>query len=113
MTQSWEGKDLRHLENITIRSPHLWSHLPRPTCAVIILPIIPSFLPSFHNTRSPSCYNYILYHGFLNAIISDKGTSFTSAVLVTIYRILGIKRRLFLVNHPETNGATVYANQVI
>ena len=46
MTQSWEDKDLRHLENIAIRSHDLWSHLPRPTCAVILLPIIPSFLPS-------------------------------------------------------------------
>ena len=60
-TQSWEGKDLRHLKNIAIRSHDLWSHFPRPTYAIILLPIIPSFppsfLPSFHNTRSPSCYN--------------------------------------------------------
>ena len=74
-TQSWEGKDLRHLENIAIRSHDLWSHLPRPTCAVILLPIIPSFppsfLPSFHNTRSPSCYSKAFKDSLKNPISID------------------------------------------
>ena len=56
---------------------------------------------------------YILYHGFPKAIINDKGTQFTSAVWAIIYKALGIKRRLSLVYHPEIDGITECANQII
>ena len=56
---------------------------------------------------------YVPYHGFPKAIISDKGTQFTSAVWAIICEALGIKRRLFSAYHPETDGATERANQVI
>ena len=58
--------------------------------------------------------NYCIpYHGFLKAIISNRATQFTSAVSATIYRTLRIKRRLFSAYHPEINGVTERANQVI
>ena len=57
--------------------------------------------------------HYIPYHGFPKAIINDKGTQFTSAVWATIYKTLGIERRLSLVYHLETDGATEYVNQII
>ena len=56
---------------------------------------------------------YVPYHGLLKAIINNKGTQFTSAVWAIIYKTLGIKRRLFLAYHPETDRATEHANQVI
>ena len=57
--------------------------------------------------------HYIPYHGFLKAIVSDRGTQFTSAMWAILCETLGIKRRLSLVYHPEINGATECANQVI
>ena len=56
---------------------------------------------------------YVPYHGFPKAIINDKGTQFTSAVWAIIYKALGIEHRLSSAYHPETNGATERANQVI
>ena len=56
---------------------------------------------------------YVLYHGFPKAIVSDRGTQFTSAMWAIFCETLGIKRRLFLAYYPETNGATECANQVI
>ena len=56
---------------------------------------------------------YVPYHRFLKAIISDKGTQFTSTVWAIIYKALGIERRLSLAYHPEINGVTERANQVI
>ena len=56
---------------------------------------------------------YIPYHGFPKVIVSNKRTQFTSAIWVILYKTLGIKRRLSLAYHPETNGATERANQVI
>ena len=56
---------------------------------------------------------YVPYHEFPKAIVSDRGIQFTSAVWVIICGTLGIKRRLFLAYHLETNGATERANQII
>ena len=56
---------------------------------------------------------YIPYHGFLKAIVNDKGTQFTSAMWAILCETLGIKYRLSSAYHPETNGATERANQVI
>ena len=57
--------------------------------------------------------HYIPYHGFPKAIISDRGTQFTKAVWAYIYKTLGIERRLSSVYHPETDGVTERANQII
>ena len=56
---------------------------------------------------------YILYHGFPKAIISDKRTQFTNTIWAILYKTLGIKRRLSSAYHPETDGATERANQII
>ena len=56
---------------------------------------------------------YIPYHGFPKVIINNKRTQFTSTVWAIIYKALRIKRRLSSAYHPETNGATKRANQVI
>ena len=57
--------------------------------------------------------HYIPYHRFPKAIINNKGTQFTNAMWAILCETLGIKRRLFLAYHPETDGATERANQVI
>ena len=56
---------------------------------------------------------YIPYHGFPKAIISNKGTQFINTVWAIIYKTVGIECRLSLIYHPETDGATERANQVI
>ena len=56
---------------------------------------------------------YVLYHGFPKAIVSDRGTQFTSVMWAILCETLGIKRRLSLAYYPEINGATECANQVI
>ena len=56
---------------------------------------------------------YIPYHGFPKAIVNDKGTQFTNAMWAILCETLGIKRRLSLVYHPETDKAMECVNQVI
>ena len=53
---------------------------------------------------------YILYHRFPKAIINNRGTQFINAIWAILCETLGIKRRLFLVYYPETDGATECAN---
>ena len=77
---------------------------------VILIPILLIFTPA---VAAVFIKRYILYHGFPKAIINDKGTQFTSTVWAIICETLGIERRLSLVYHPEINGATECANQVI
>ena len=57
--------------------------------------------------------HYVPYHGFPKAIVSDRGTQFTSIMWAILCETLGIKRRLFLAYYLETDGATERANQVI
>ena len=57
--------------------------------------------------------HYIPYHGFPKAIVNNKGTQFTSTMWAILCKTLGIKRRLSLIYHPEINGATECANQII
>ena len=57
--------------------------------------------------------HYIPYHGFLKAIINNKGTQFTNAMWAILCETLGIKYRLSLIYYPETDKATERANQVI
>ena len=77
---------------------------------VILIPILSIFAPA---VATAFIKRYVLYHGFPKAIINDKGTQFTNAVWAIICKALGIKRRLFSAYHPEINGATERANQVI
>ena len=77
---------------------------------VILIPILLISTPA---VAAAFMEYYIPYHGFPKAIISDKETQFTSTMWATIYETLGIERRLSLVYHPETDGATERANQVI
>ena len=77
---------------------------------VILIPILSVFTPA---VAAAFMERYVLYHGFPKAIINNKGTQFTSAVWAIICEALGIKRRLSLVYHPETDGTTERANQVI
>ena len=72
--------------------------------------LIPILLISAPAVAIAFIERYILYHGFPKAIISDKGTQFTSAIWAILCETLGIKRRLSLTYHPEINGATERAN---
>ena len=56
---------------------------------------------------------YILYHEFPKAIINDRGTQFTSVMWAILCETLGIKCRLSSAYHPEIDGATERANQII
>ena len=77
---------------------------------VILIPILSISTPA---VAAAFIEHYIPYHGFPKAIINNKRTQFTNAVWAIICKTLGIKRRLSLVYHPETDGTTEHANQVI
>ena len=77
---------------------------------VILIPIL---LVSAPAVVMAFIKRYIPYHGFSKAIINDKSTQFTNAVWATICGTLGIERRLSLIYHPEINGVTEHANQII
>ena len=74
---------------------------------IILIPILSIFTPA---VATAFIEHHIPYHGFLKAIINNKGTQFTSAIWAILYETLGIKRRLSLAYHPETDGATERAN---
>ena len=77
---------------------------------VILIPMLSIFTPA---VATAFMEHYIPYHGFPKAIINNKGTQFTNAMWVILYKTLGIKRRLSSAYHPETDGATERANQII
>ena len=77
---------------------------------VILIPILLIFTPA---VAAAFIKYYIPYHGFLKAIINNKGTQFTKTVWAIICKALGIKRRLSSAYHPETDGTTECANQII
>ena len=51
------------------------------------------------------------HHGLPTAIVSDRGTQFVSMLWTEVCRLVKITRRLSIVFHPETDGATEQANQ--
>ena len=53
------------------------------------------------------------HHHLPRAMVSDRGTQFTSAIWRKVCEMLSIKRRLSTAFHPQTNGATERANQEI
>ena len=77
---------------------------------IILILILLIFTPA---VATPFIEHYVLYHGFPKAIISNRGTQFTNAMWAILCKILGIKHRLSLAYHPETDRATKRANQVI
>ena len=77
---------------------------------VILIPILSISAPA---VTTAFMEYYVPYHGFPKAIISDRGTQFTNTVWAIIYEALGIERRLSSAYHPEINGATERANQII
>lgn len=55
----------------------------------------------------------IRHHGLLRSIVSDRGTQFVNYMWKRICQLLDIHRRLSIAFHPETDGATERANQVV
>lgn len=55
----------------------------------------------------------IRHHGLSRAIVSDRGTQFVSQMWKRLCQLCGIKQRLSTAYHPETDGATERANQVV
>lgn len=55
----------------------------------------------------------IRHHGIPRAIVSDRGPQFVSLMWKRICELLSITRRLSTAYHPETDGATERANQVL
>jgi len=50
-------------------------------------------------------------HGLPESIISDRGSQFTAGLIQELNEILGIKSKLSMVFHPQTNGQTERVNQ--
>ena len=74
---------------------------------IILIPILLIFTPA---VAAVFIKRYIPYHGFLKAIINNKGTQFTNAIWAIIYKTLRIEYRLSLVYYPEINGVTERIN---
>jgi len=49
-------------------------------------------------------------HGLPSSVVSDCGSVFVSNFLGELYRLLGIKRKMSTVFHPQTNGQTERLN---
>ena len=96
--------------NVKSRVKTLLMITDRLSKGIILIPILLIFTPA---VAMAFIEYYILYYGFLKVIVNDKGTQFTSAMWAILCKTLGIKCRLFSVYHPEINGATECANQVI
>jgi len=50
-------------------------------------------------------------HGLPESIILDRGLQFTAGLMKELNKMLGIKSKLSMVFHPQTNGQTERANQ--
>ena len=46
----------------------------------------------------------VRHHGLPDSIVTDRGSLFTSKFWSSLCYFLGIKRRLFTVFHPQTDG---------
>ena len=55
----------------------------------------------------------VQHHGIPSAIVTDRGTQFTSRMWKRLCELLHIKQRLSTAWHPETDGATERANQEV
>jgi len=52
-------------------------------------------------------------HGLLSEIISDKDAKFSGEFWESLYMILGVKRRMSTVYHPQTDRQKQITNQVL
>jgi len=50
-------------------------------------------------------------HGLPESIISDRGLQFTAGLMRELNEILGIKSKLLMAFHPQTDGQTERVNQ--
>jgi hypothetical protein len=55
----------------------------------------------------------VAYHWLPDAIVSDRGSQFTSGLWKRLCEILGINRRLSTAFHPQTDGSTERMNSTI
>ena len=55
----------------------------------------------------------VQHHGLPDSIVSDRGSLFTSKFWSSLYYFLGIKRRLSIAFHPQTDGQTKRQNSTI
>ena len=55
----------------------------------------------------------VRHHGLPNSIITDRGSLFTSKFWFSLCYFLGIKRRLSMAFHPQTNGQTERQNSTM
>ncbi|KAI0997403.1 hypothetical protein K3495_g10782 [Podosphaera aphanis] len=53
------------------------------------------------------------FHGFPQAITSDRGTNWTSKFWTRLCELVGMNQRLSTAYHPQTDGATERANQEV
>jgi len=54
----------------------------------------------------------VAYHWLPDAITSDRGSQFVSALWARLCKLLKINRRLSTAYHPQTDGATERMNSV-
>ena len=52
-------------------------------------------------------------HGLPSTVVSDHGSVFASNFLGELYKLLGIKGKMFTVFHPQTDGQTEWLNREI
>lgn len=57
--------------------------------------------------------NFYRYHGFPDAIVSDRGKQFVGALWKRICELLRIKRRVSTAFHPETDGGNERSHQAL
>ena len=55
----------------------------------------------------------VQYHGLSNSIVTDRGSIFTSKVLLLLCYFLGIKQKLSTAFHPQTDGQIERKNSTI
>ena len=76
------------------------------------------FLPYREDTRANILAKRFLKdifanHGLPQSILSDKGSVFAAKFMKALYQALDVKRNLFTVFHPQTNGQTKRINQTL
>lgn len=75
-------------------------------------------MPCFKSTKAPDMArlfieNVYWWKGAPESIVSDWGGQFISEFWGTVCDILGVRLKLLTAEHPQTDGQTEYANQVI
>ena len=50
-------------------------------------------------------------HGLLESVVLDRGPQFAAELMRELNRMLGIKTKLSMAFHPQTNGQTERMNQ--